>query len=99
MNALQYFYVAKLCLSLGVLVCFLTFVAQLFMHGETGWGIATLLMCGLCGIGTIFAFFFGWSKADEWDNAPLMLAWTLFFLLSLGANITWYLVVRSPGIL
>ncbi len=95
MTALQYLIAVNWCLSLGALVCYLTLVAQMFMHGESGMGATSLVLCPCCGIGTLVAFFYGWSKADEWENSPLMLTWSLFFVLYILTRLVLYSATRS----
>lgn len=95
MTALQYLTAANWCLSLGTLVCFLTLVAQMFMHGESGMGATSLVFCLCCGIGVLVAFFYGWSKANEWENTPLMLTWSLFFVLGVLTRLVLYSAAHS----
>jgi hypothetical protein len=76
MNAYTYLLLARLVLDLGLFVCFTTVVAQIFMHGEKNWGIASLLCCGAP------ALFYGWAKAGERGNELLMSAWSALYVFA-----------------
>ncbi len=71
MTALGLMTAAMVVLGLGCFLCYLTVVIQMFMHEEVGWALIGLFCC------TAVPFFFGWSKANEWDNVLLMIAWTV----------------------
>ena len=81
MNTSDLLTVASGILALGVLLCYLTVVIQMFMHGATGMGVASLVLI-FCG-GGLIAFVYGWMKVNEWENILLMSAWTCCFLFSL----------------
>lgn len=56
---------------------------KMFKNGQTGMGVACLVMWFLClGLGGPLSFIFGWIKAGEWKMKGLMLAWTGFGLVS-----------------
>jgi hypothetical protein len=67
--------ILSLVLSLVSLVCFVMVLVQMFQHGQTGLGIACIVLA-LCGIGVLIAFVYGWIKSNEWNIKNLMLAWT-----------------------
>jgi hypothetical protein len=61
--------------GLGILVCFILVVIKMFQHGQTGLGIATIVLA-FCGIGFLVAFIYGWVRAREWNLTNIMLIWT-----------------------
>jgi hypothetical protein len=56
-------------------VCFILVVVKMFQHGQTGLGIATIVLVIFCGIGGLIAFIFGWMRAREWNINNIMLIW------------------------
>ncbi len=81
-------------LSICVVACWLTLIVQTFIRGETGMGLLCLLLCA-CGV--VVGLAYGWTKASEWNNLTLMLAYSiscamllLSFLVSL-ATAAWEL--------
>ncbi|HEV7223605.1 MAG TPA: hypothetical protein VGN42_12940 [Pirellulales bacterium] len=86
MNTFDLLTVASGILALGTILCYLTVVIQMFMHGESGVAVASLvLLC--CGVGGLIAFGYGWWKVNEWENILLMSAWTCCFVLSFALRI------------
>ncbi len=65
----------QVVIGIGSLVCFVMVLIQMFQRGQTGLGIASIVL-SLCGIGPLIAFVYGWIKASEWGIQKLMLAWT-----------------------
>lgn len=64
-------------------VCFVWVVVKMFQNGKTGLAITSILtFC--CGIGYLIAFVYGWIKSGEWKLMPVMLVWTLMFLVYLA---------------
>lgn len=58
--------------GLGSLVCFIIVVVHFFQSGQTGLGIACIVLLFLCGIGGLVAFVKGWM-----DNlGTVMWVWT-----------------------
>jgi hypothetical protein len=76
LTAFQLFMAANILLQLGALACFIALVVEMFSHGETGWGIASIVLL-FCGCGQLLAFIYGWTKVGEWEIGLLMLATTL----------------------
>src|SRR5207245_758609 len=69
-------------LNLASLVCFILVLIQMFQRGQTGLGIACIvLIC--CGIGGLVAFIYGWMKSNEWGIKNLMLAWAGLIVLAI----------------
>lgn len=56
-----------------ITACWLTLIVQSFIRGETGMGLVCLFLC-CCGV--VVGLGYGWSKANEWNNVTLMLAYT-----------------------
>ena len=57
-------------------VCFILVVVKMFQHGQTGLGIATIVLVFCFGIGFLVAFIYGWVRAREWNLTNIMLIWT-----------------------
>ena len=58
--------------GLGSLVCFILVLIHLFQSGETGLGIACIVLVFVCGIGVLIAFVKGWMD----DLGMVMWVWT-----------------------
>lgn len=93
MNTAILLHIASLLLTFGALVCYVTVVIQMFMHGDTGVAIASLVL--FCCGGPLIAFIFGWTKAGEWENGLLMLAWTLCTLIGAGVRVSLFVAQHS----
>src|SRR5690242_10501235 len=52
--------------GLGALVCFILVVVQMFQRGQTGLGVACIVLLFCCGIGNLVAFVYGWMRHREW---------------------------------
>jgi hypothetical protein len=59
----------------------------MFQHGQTGLGIACIVLLFCCGIGGLVAFIYGWVRAREWGITNLMTIWTVFFALNVVSGI------------
>lgn len=57
------------------LVCWILTVVKAFQRGTTTTGV--LSICGLIG------FILGWINVKEWDHQPVMIAWSVAFLLAI----------------
>ncbi|HEV3344684.1 MAG TPA: hypothetical protein VG125_30185 [Pirellulales bacterium] len=88
LGAFVCFLIGSLLLNLGALACLVALVAEMFSHGESGWGIACIVLT-LCGCGQLLALIYGWTKAGEWDIRLLLLANSLCFLGSLIQGVLW----------
>src|SRR5262249_34963761 len=75
LNALGYL------VAIGLLVCFIMIVIQMFQHGATGMGIVTIVAALCCGIGGLIALIYGWIKGAEWNMENLMIVFTGLFVL------------------
>lgn len=64
------------------LVCFVLVVVKMFQNGQTGLGIASIVLLPCCGIGYLLALIMGWVKSSEWNIKTLMLVWTGAFLVN-----------------
>lgn len=88
-------------LSLGALICFIMVLVQMFKRGQTGLGIACIVLT-FCGIGPLVALVYGWIKSSEWGIQKLMLAWTALAVLSVivgvgGAIFATTAVLNDPN--
>ena len=61
---------------IGSLICFILVLVQMFNRGQTGLGIACIVLAFCCGIGGLVAFVYGWIKNSEWGLRNVMLVWT-----------------------
>lgn len=79
--------ILQMLVGTGSLVCFILVLVQMFQHGETGVGIACIVLLCLCGIGSLVAFVYGWLRADRWRIRNLMMVWTALWIagIVLGA--------------
>jgi hypothetical protein len=68
--------------GIGSLVCFILVLVKMFQHGQTGLGIACIVLV-FCGIGGLVAFVVGWMNHAKWNIKNVMLAWTALFVASL----------------
>ena len=66
------------------LVCFVMVVVQMFQRGQTGLGIACILLLFCFGIGALIAFIYGWTKAGQWGITKLMTIWTVCIVIGLA---------------
>jgi hypothetical protein len=63
-------------LGIGSLVCFILVLIKMFQQGQTGLGIACIVLAFCAGIGALIAFIYGWFKAREWDLQKVMMIWS-----------------------
>jgi hypothetical protein len=68
--------------GLGILVCFILVLVQMFKRGQTGLGIACIVLICCGGIGFLVAFIYGWVKNREWGITNIMFAWTAFWVMA-----------------
>ena len=71
MNAFFLLFAVCIVLSLASAVCNLTVIVQMCMHDAVVLALIGFFICGF------IPFFYGWAKANEWDNVPLMIAWSV----------------------
>jgi hypothetical protein len=74
-------------MGVGALVCYIMVVIQMFKHGRTGPGLISTIGLIACGLGGLFAYIYGWTKAGEWRLKNLMLTWTALIVLQIGINV------------
>jgi hypothetical protein len=67
--------------GLGSLVCYVLVLVKMFQHGQTGLGIACLVLTLCCGIGGLIVFIYGWVRAKEWGLQNIMIVWTACVVL------------------
>ena len=72
--------------GLGVLVCFIWVLVQMFTHGKTGLAILFIVL-SCCGIGVLITFIYGWIKSREWNISNVMLVWTLSWIIGVIGGI------------
>ncbi len=73
----------QLVLALPSLVCLIIVIKSMFNNGNTGLGIATIVLTFVCGIGSLIAFVWGWMNV----GGKVMIAWTVLTIASIIAGI------------
>jgi hypothetical protein len=73
--------------GLGSLVCYVLVLIKMFQNGQTGLGIACIVLLLCCGLGGLIAFVYGWIKAGEWGITNIMMIWTVFVVLNIASGI------------
>jgi hypothetical protein len=68
--------------GLGSLVCFILVLIHLFQSGQTGLGIACIVLLFVCGIGGLIAFVKGWMDG----LGTVMWVWTGCIALGVLTN-------------
>ena len=68
--------------GLGILVCFLLVVVQMFQRGQTVLGIVSLVLFLCCSLGHWIAFIYGWVTHRDWRTTNIMLIWTVCIVLA-----------------
>jgi hypothetical protein len=81
-------------LFIGSVVCFVLVVIQMFQRGQTGLGVATIILA-FCGIGFLIAFIVGWINSTAWGIRNVMIAWTVIVILNIILNFA--LPIPIPG--
>jgi len=66
--------------GLGSLICFIIVLIKLFQDEGVGKGILGLIC-------SIYTFIWGWQNADRHDMKPLMMIWTVLFIISIICNV------------
>ena len=72
----------QLILALPSLVCLIIVIKSMFNNGNTGLGIATIVLTFLCGIGSLIAFVWGWMNV----GGKVMIAWTILTIAGVIAG-------------
>ncbi len=69
-------------------VCFIVVVVKMFQNGQTGLGVASIVLAFCTGIiGYIITLVVGWQNADAWKIRNVMMIYTLSFIVQLVAFI------------
>lgn len=95
MEPIVFFVIAAIPISLGSTICSLTVLVRIFVKGEVGVGCA----CFLPFVGSLILFFYGWSKAEEWEQQRLMMAWTVCIVLGIVYGAVFLILMASSGLL
>ena len=69
------------------LVCHILVIVKMFQHGQTGLGIACIVLTLCCGIGVLFTLIYGWMKVTPWNIKNLMIVYSIGFGLNVVGNI------------
>ncbi len=70
--------------SIISLVCFILVLIKMFQNGQTGLGIACIVLFFCCGLGGLIAFIYGWVKSGQWNIQNIMIAWTVGIILNIA---------------
>jgi hypothetical protein len=88
---------ALLLCCVGSSICTIAYVIQLLIKDRPGLALF-FFFCG----GGLFAFVHGWTTVRDWNNQPMMIAWTLclvgsaaLFLLTLAPLLLFFLLAFS----
>jgi len=73
----------QLILALPSLVCLIIIIKSMFNNGNTGLGIATIVLTFVCGIGSLIAFVWGWMNV----GGKVMIVWTVLTIVGIIAGI------------
>lgn len=66
----------QLIITLISLACFVMVIIKMFQSGDTGLGVACLLLILACGLGFLVTYIMGWVKAGQYGITNIMMAWT-----------------------
>jgi hypothetical protein len=69
------------------LVCHILIIVKMFQTGQTGLGIACIVLTLCLGIGYLITLVVGWMNASRWGINNLMLIYTIAFVVANGAYI------------
>jgi hypothetical protein len=83
--------------GIGSLVCFVLVLIQMFQRGQTGLGIACIVLLCVCGIGGLVAFVYGWINVKAWNIQNVMLAWTA--CIAVGIVVQLILVATGAAVI
>lgn len=67
-------------LSIASLVCWILVLIKIFQSGSIGLGILGII-CPL------FAFIYGWMKADQWAIRNVMIIWSAIIVIEIVAQL------------
>jgi cobalamin biosynthesis protein CobD/CbiB len=79
--------IVGMLLSLGAFVCYILVVIKMFQKNATTPAIVSLVGLLACGLGVLFAFVYGWTKASAWNIQNIMIAWSVCIVVSIGINV------------
>src|SRR5689334_16843456 len=69
------------------LISFIIVLVRMFQNGQTGLGITCAVLAFCCGIGTLIAFIYGWTRSKEWNLQTIMLVWTIAWVVGIIGGI------------
>jgi hypothetical protein len=69
--------------GLIMLVCFILVLIRIFQEGQTGLGVACIVLLFCVGIGALIAFIVGWQNAGRWRMTNIMTLWTVCWLVGI----------------
>ena len=65
------------------LVCFILVLVRIFQGGQTGLGVACIVLFFCAAIGVLIAFIVGWMNAARWAIRNIMILWTACLILNI----------------
>jgi hypothetical protein len=79
----------RVIIGLVALACFIMVIVKMFQNGDTGLGIACLVLILACGLGGLIAYVMGWVNGGKYGTKNIMLLWTgcivLGFILGIAS--------------
>jgi hypothetical protein len=78
-------FLLQILAGIGSLVCFILVLVRLFQDGQTGLGVACIVLI-LCGVGPLIAFIVGWVNAQRWRMTNVMTFWTVCIVVGVLAG-------------
>jgi hypothetical protein len=66
---------------LGTLICFILVLIRIFQSGQTALGVVCIVLYFCCNLGGLVAFIVGWMNHRRWNITPVMVIWTVCWLL------------------
>lgn len=79
--------IPMLLMGIVHLVCLVMVIVKMFQQGETGLGIACVVLSFCTGIGVLIAFVYGWVKSSQWELKKVMVIWTAVLAVNLVLTI------------
>lgn len=73
--------------GLASLVCFILVLVKMFQDGQTGLGVACIVLAFCCGVGVLITFIIGWVNARKWGIQNIMVIWSVCIAVGIFGNI------------
>lgn len=87
MNPFGPIQIVQVLLGIISLVCYILVLVKMFQNGQTGLGVACIVLLFCAGIGALIAFIVGWINAARWGITNIMILWTGCLLVDIVLGI------------